>query len=269
MMLHEPTEAIVPLGAPVFRQPERGNGIGVLLIHGFSGSPYQMRNLGELLVAHGYAISIPRLPGHASQLQYFAKVRSEDWQRSVEESFQDLQGRGLRVVILGRSFGGVLALDYACAHPKSVLGCICIGTPAPLSTQVWLRRFLPVVRLVRKSVRKPWAKPEERETRIAQGRYVELPLSAVQQFLNIMATMTPKRLQELRIPTLFIQGSTDTAVAPASLAYYERYVTRGSNTVLPLDAVGHDAEQLHSNPQVRETILQFLEKCRQSEEIGD
>lgn len=264
-MLSEPSEHIVPLGQPQYYSPNTPNGVGVVVIHGFSGSPYQMRDLGKFLCGHGYTIVIPRLPGHASRLEYFARSTGDNWQAAVHASVVNLQGTCSTIVLIGRSFGGVLALRELLAHPTEIHSVICISTPAPLLQQRLQRFALPLLLMFKQRIAKPWAKEEERNERIAQGRYLELPIPAVQEYLNVLCSLRSARLDALAAPMLFIHGEQDDAVSPKSLSWYLRKLPPQSTESLLLKAAAHDAAFLHTNNALQQRIVDFLQKNSNSD----
>lgn len=257
-MLREPAEDIVPLGQPHVLTPDHPNGIGIVLVHGFSGSPYQMVNLGSMLVQKGYTVIIPRLPGHASNIEHFRHATVEDWKETVENAVRELTHKQLRVIVIGRSFGGVLGLDAVLSFPNEIIACVCVGTPAPLFPQRLQKIALPLIRLFRSSIKKPWAKPEESEARKQQGRYTELPLVAVAQYLRELCTMTHQRLHQIHVPVLLVHGTSDEAVSPKSLQYYEHALGSAKKRTLEMPSIGHDADQLHASQELQTTLFDFL-----------
>src|SRR4051812_37684120 len=86
--------------------PVRG---AVLLLHGFTGSPWEVRPLGESLAARGYHAFAPRLPGHGTSPEAMLYVTHLDWEREAERALHALQ-RFERVFVAGLSMGSLLAL---------------------------------------------------------------------------------------------------------------------------------------------------------------
>src|SRR5581483_10301797 len=86
---------------------------GALLVHGFTGSPFEMRLLGEHLAARGLAVEGPLLPGHRSTTAALAATGWRDWLAGVERAFEKLQSRAPRVAVCGLSLGGLLTLELA------------------------------------------------------------------------------------------------------------------------------------------------------------
>jgi len=96
--------------------------VGILLSHGFTGSPASMKPWAEHLAAQGYAVSVPRLPGHGTTWQDMNKTTWADWYGEVERAFEALANQVDTVVVCGLSMGGGLALRLAADHPDRVAG---------------------------------------------------------------------------------------------------------------------------------------------------
>src|SRR3712207_6381224 len=90
-----------------------GGSVGVLLCHGFTGSPRSMRPWGEYLGAAGLTVALPRLPGHGTTWQELGRTRWEDWYAEVDRELADLRRRCASVFVMGLSMGGTLALRLA------------------------------------------------------------------------------------------------------------------------------------------------------------
>jgi carboxylesterase len=117
---------------------------GVLLCHGFSGSPRSMRPWAEHLAADGFRVVLPRLPGHGTTWQELNQTRWEDWYGEVDRAFTNLRAQCERVFTCGLSMGGALAIRIAEQHGPAVAG-IAVVNPAIASTDLRIRA-LPVLR---------------------------------------------------------------------------------------------------------------------------
>ena len=96
-----------------FPDKKSANGQAALLLHGYTGSPHDMRYLGNRLRDAGYLVSIPRLPGHGTTRQDFNQTRAEDWLRRSLDAWLELQTFGLEQNLAGLSMGGILAAILA------------------------------------------------------------------------------------------------------------------------------------------------------------
>src|SRR5687767_7503545 len=94
-----------------------GGQVGVLLIHGFTASPTQLRLVGTDLHQRGLTVSAPLLPGHGTTLADLSKQHWQDWVRHVELALTDLKSRCSAVFVAGISLGSLLTLYLAAEHP--------------------------------------------------------------------------------------------------------------------------------------------------------
>jgi carboxylesterase len=124
--------------------------IGVLALHGFTGSPFEMRLLGEALAARGFAVEGPCLAGHHGSTRDLAATTWRDWVDSAEHALDALRARAERVSVCGLSMGGLVSLELARRHPKEVRAIALLSTALwlPESTQRFSRvtSLLPLVR---------------------------------------------------------------------------------------------------------------------------
>ena len=111
-------------GAEPFSAPGGPN--GALVVHGFTGTPQSMRGLAEAFAAAGYAVELPRLPGHGTSVDDMATTTFADWSAAVEQAYDELAGRCERVVVSGLSMGATLAAWLTVRHPE-IAGLIVIN----------------------------------------------------------------------------------------------------------------------------------------------
>jgi carboxylesterase len=217
----------------------------VLLIHGFTGLPHEMREFGEYLAGRGFRVYAPLLPGHGSSKEDMIKTGRADWIRGAEEGLMLLQNEGAEnVFVSGLSMGGTLTLYLGEKHPE-VRGLLPICGPVYLTD--WRLRFLlPVVRrftdyysaeladILDKSVLET---PVAREQR---RRYDKIPLPCVAELLTLIRE-TRERLSEIRQPILIAQARRDRVVPPSNADYIFRSVSSSVKRMLWLENSGHVA----------------------------
>src|SRR5438445_1896995 len=97
------------LARPFSLGPERAKQ-GALVVHGFTGTPFEVRLLGEALAGRGFAVEGPVLAGHAGTTSDLAASRWPDWVASAERALEKLRGRAERVGVCGLSMGALVAL---------------------------------------------------------------------------------------------------------------------------------------------------------------
>lgn len=103
--------------------------IGVAVVHGFTGSPASVRNVAEAMAAAGHHVEVPRLPGHGTTIDDMLSSEWEHWAEAVRDAYDALAERAERVVLVGQSMGGTLALRMAFERPGT-LGLVCINPVA-------------------------------------------------------------------------------------------------------------------------------------------
>src|ERR1700744_2339235 len=126
--------------------PHEGGRTGVLLCHGFTGSPQSLRPWAEYLAAAGLSVSLPRLPGHGPSWPEMARTRWEDWYAEVDRAFDELQAGCDEMFVMGLSMGGCLALRLAELRGAAVRGFVLV-TPS-ITADPKLFMLAPVLKLV-------------------------------------------------------------------------------------------------------------------------
>lgn len=118
----EPLRPPVRDALPIRIDPE-GAVEAVLLLHGFSGYPGEFRTLARALAAAGYAVAVPRLPGHGTSRRDFLAAKAEDWARRAYDAYLDLRAEYGTVHVGGHSMGALLAAAIAASFgaPRLIL----------------------------------------------------------------------------------------------------------------------------------------------------
>jgi len=111
------TAPVVPGAEPL---SVAGADRGVLVLHGFTGSPHSMRPLAESLADRGYAVELPLLPGHGTAVEDMIPTRWADWTAAAASAFDVLAARCSGVAVVGQSMGGGIASWLAERHPEVV-----------------------------------------------------------------------------------------------------------------------------------------------------
>ena len=104
------SQPVYPEAFPFFRD---GGSTAVLIIHGYLGSPYDVKYMAEKLFQNGYTVSVPRLPGHGTCRQDFINTGKTEWLDEVYKNYKELEKKYSEVVIAGFSMGGLLAINAA------------------------------------------------------------------------------------------------------------------------------------------------------------
>ena len=109
---------------------------GVLVLHGFTGSPQSMRPLAVRFAEAGHSVELPVLPGHGTTIDDLVPTRFDDWYQAAAAAYADLEARCQRVVVVGLSMGGTLATILAVEHEPAALVLINPQVAAPPETVI-------------------------------------------------------------------------------------------------------------------------------------
>ncbi len=216
-------------GAEPFLFP--GNRTGVLLIHGFTGSPAAMRGLGEFLNQNlGYTTLGIRLPGHGTQVDDLRRPAWRDWLTTVEDGLNLLRGLSDRIYIAGLSMGGVLTL--IAANRYQVHGVAALSTPYGL-TGDWRVHFMRPLSLFVPKFKKPAAVGNRAETSYAY--FVPHAIAEAAELAKLMQ----ERLPKINIPVLLIQSRGDKVIEPNALDLLSERIHTPRNETFWLERSGH------------------------------
>jgi carboxylesterase len=188
-----------------------GDRRGVLLVHGFTGTPFEMRFLGEHLAGRGYSVVGPQLAGHCGTPADLGCTGWRDWYASVERAFDELRGRVERVAVVGLSLGGLLSLELARQRGPEVVAVGALASPLWLDPWImrgirWLgRNRLLGTRTVPKWGGSDIADPELRGRNPATRG---MPLPALLSLLEVMETVR-QHLGDVAQPAFVAHGRKD------------------------------------------------------------
>ncbi|MET1007232.1 MAG: alpha/beta fold hydrolase [Propionibacteriaceae bacterium] len=204
-----------PEPAPVIPGAEAYHGgdgrVGVLLIHGFTGSPVSMRAWAEHLEADGFRVAVPRLPGHGTAWQDLVLTEWPDWYAVVDEEFRRLRDSCDQVFLCGLSMGGTLALLLAERRGAEIAGVVLVNAivttndKRALAVPV-LRAFVPTLEGISNDIAKPG---------VEEGGYDRTPLKPFHSMTKMWREVR-EHLDRVDQPLLIFRSVEDHVVDPSS-----------------------------------------------------
>ena len=235
--------------------------IGLLLAHGFTGSPASLRPLAELLAQRGFAVELVRLPGHGTHFRDMTSTRYEDWRGEVGEGLARLAARTERVIALGLSMGGTLVLDLVSEDPARAAGVVVINTPVLDRTGIlvklapFLEHLLPLVPASAAGLTKnDIAKPGMNEL-----AYSWVPAKAGSSFVRELPRIR-KQLPKLSCPILVAYSRADHSVPPENSQAILRALRAKDVTELPLERSFHVATLDYDLELIEERVTAFADR---------
>jgi carboxylesterase len=215
-----------------------GGPVGVLLIHGFTGAPPEMRLLGDSLHAQGMTVSGPLLPGHGTSVDDLNSCRWTDWLEHADNALADLRARCETVFVAGLSMGSLLTLQLAALH-LDVAGVV-VYSPA-LKIGEWRLYLSPVF----KYLFPKWPKSSGSDSFLTDPQahlrvwsYEEYPVFAAHELLKLTGK-TRHLLAQVTCPSLVIHSALDHATPPASAHYTFDRIGSVHKEIVTLQNSGH------------------------------
>ncbi|MFI6565716.1 alpha/beta hydrolase [Streptomyces sp. NPDC050534] len=238
-------------GAEPYRH--EGGEIGVLLCHGFTGSPQSLRPWAEHLAERGLTVSLPLLPGHGTRWEDMQLTGWQDWYAEVDRELRALRERCGEVFVAGLSMGGTLALRLAAKHGETVRGVMVVN---PANRMHGLSPYaLPVARhLVRTTA--GIASDIAKEGAVELG-YDRVPLHAAHSLRNFFR-LVDRELPQVTQPLLVLRSPQDHVVPPADSARILSRVSSRDVTEVVLEQSYHVATLDHDADRIFDESVAFI-----------
>ena len=228
---------------------------GVLLVHGFTGTPQSMRPWAEHLVTAGFTVSLPRLPGHGTHWRELNATAWTDWYAHADAAFAELRDRCERVFLAGLSMGGALCLRLAEQHGDAVAGLVLVN-PAIHITDPRMK-ILPVLKHLVPSlsaIGNDIADPAAREV-----GYDRNPLRALSSQTELWADVVAN-LNRVNQPLLVFRSEQDHVVDPSSLALLKEHVSSADAEFRTLTRSYHVATLDYEAPDIFAASVEFFRR---------
>jgi len=181
-----------------------------LLIHGFGGSPMEMKYLGEYLASKGITTHGVRLAGHATSPYDLEKTTWKDWYQSAVEGFEKLKDMGMKkIFVAGLSLGGLLTL-YLAENNKDIDGIITMSSPAAMDEMEF--RIIPIVDVFVDYVNLKMLGLEKKEFDLPHIQYDTLPMPAIRELIRF-SKIVEKDLSKVTAPALIVHSLRDKTIA--------------------------------------------------------
>jgi len=232
----------------------RGNQVGCLLIHGFTGTPQEMRRLGQFLNTQGWTVQGVLVAGHGTTEQELARTRWQDWTRSVSEAMDELAGSCRQTFVIGQSVGGALALHLASHFPVS--GVVAMATPLVTDLKLLcLARVVKAIRPYRKKGPSNILDPESLKTRVA---YQYWPNAGNEQIVRFCRHLRDD-LPEIRCPALLIHSRQDKTVSPEMMPRLYELLRSRQKTMVWLENSGHVVTEDYERDRVYALVSDLVQ----------
>ena len=230
-----------------------GSDVGVLLCHGFSGTPQSLRPWARRLADEGLSVRLPLLPGHGTAWQDLNLTRWEDWYAAASAALDELGARCRSVVVGGLSMGGAIAARLGAERGPDVAGLVLVN-PAFVSDDPKLKALAVIKHLMGSvaGIAGDIAKPGSVEL-----AYDRTPLRALHSLVQSWDA-TVHRLPQITQPLLLMHSRVDHVVPPRSSAMLLSRVSSRDVTEVVLENSFHVATLDNDADLIDKTSLEFV-----------
>lgn len=239
---------------------ERGRRIGVLLSHGFTGSPASMIPWAEHLAERGFGVSVPRLPGHGTSWQEMNRTGWQDWYGELERAFEKLESEHDHVVVGGLSMGGGMALRLAAERGREISGVMLVNAAVNLANKQLialpvLKRVLPSMPGIVNDIKKPGQD---------EHGYHRVPLRALAEMLSGWKHLR-EQLPSVTQPIIHFRSAEDHVVDPSSSRIIASKVSSRVVEERILENSYHVATLDNDAPVIFEESVEFIRRVATTE----
>ncbi len=230
MLEKKPKERIDDLLGPIGFIERKGK-VGVLLVHGLTGTPTEMKQFGKVIARQGFTVACPELAGHCATIEILTKTKWLDWYQSIETAFKSLKQECDQVFVVGLCMGSLIALLLAANLGSEVAGVILLSTTffydgwnVPKLKQKILLPFVlytPLKYFIQWQETAPYGIKDERvramvhavlENRDSEAAdkvgYFKIPATVILESVRLIK-FTKKVLKKVTVPTLIVHSTED------------------------------------------------------------
>lgn len=230
-----------------------GNEVGLLLTHGFLGTPQSVRFLGEAFAKLGYSVFAPRLKGHGTHYKDMEKTTHKDWFAEMEKGYLFLKERCSAVYVVGQSMGGALALWLANKYPE-IKGLVLINAALRVPSYDYL---------IGKTSPRYLAEgtPDIKCAGVEEVTYGKVSIRSVHELQEVMEK-TPAILPAIKHPVLCFKSIEDHVVPAECTDYIAEHIGSDQKEVVPLYNSYHVASMDYDKEIIIEKTHKYIQKMR-------
>lgn len=235
------------------------NGKGILLIHGWTTTSYELRRLGKYLNYYGYTVSAPLLRGHGTVPKDLEKVKWEDWLEDVELAYGELKKNCNNIYVGGTSIGSCLTIMLAKKYPE-ISGLLLLATPYKIRFEKILMPFSRMIKKIKNYHKKhypPTFGGVHTITRLISYQSYSMD-SAIETFELVKETR--RNIPFIKQPAFLIQSLSDHIVTKNSLEKIYKSIGSKIKKKKYLERAYHTFISDIKNESVFEEILEFLDE---------
>ena len=232
----------------------RGGEVGVLLIHGFTGSPAELLLLGKFLNCAGFTVLCIRLAGHGTDEKKLSRTTCDDWFNSVLDGYALLKSSCEKIIVVGHSMGSLLSLKLAAV--KNFDKLVTLSPPFFINDGFHIEKLPPRSECEGLFVVKPRRKLKNVPPAVNKT-YRKLPLVCVHEFLKLRDEVQ-EILPQIKTPMLIMHAQDDHTANFESAAFLAKSVASTQIELITVSKGGHLIPLTDGRDFIFEKILEFI-----------
>jgi carboxylesterase len=242
---------ILPGAEPFYAE---GSRTGILVSHGYTGSPQSMRYLAEGLARAGYTVALPRLKGHGTTPADMATSAASDWIADLNSALQWLQERCDTFFVTGLSMGGTLTLYMAGQYPGLFKGII------PINAVIFVNSpdMASLAYMAGVPAEIPGVGGDIKAAGVTELAYTVLPVATIKELMALMK-VTEELLPRITCPALIITSRQDHIVPPANAEYILNRIASEDKRILWLEDSYHVATLDNDKDRIVQESIAFIQ----------
>ncbi len=250
------SDELVFIDKPFYFSSE--NGRAVLLVHGWTTTPYELRRLGKYLHQKGYTVSAPLLTGHGTVPTDLENVSWRTWNKDVEKAYFELREKHKKIYVIGTSLGASLASILAGSNSE-IAGLVLMAMPYRLRTEMGIFLFARIILPFKKYYKKYYPPSFGSSSTVTRRiSYQTYPIRSVLEVLKL-AKFSRRVIGKITQPCFVMQSRADHIVAKKSLEKIFAKISSKIKKKKYLENAYHTFISDIENEHIFEDILGFLE----------
>ena len=213
--------------------------LGVYLIHGFSSTTYEVRELTKYLANQGYQVRADNLPGHATTIEDCNSTSYQEWFSFTEQKVASMYSNCDKVIVVGVSMGAVLALHLGTIFPLE--GIVAASAVFKFKNEFDVRVLTRLFHRFKKYIpKKSTFHPDQLKVlRSEFYGYTHYPLTAVNEMRKMIDKVKPQ-LSKISSPILLINSTVDQTALFKNHLIIKKLLTTKKLKTLILHNTGHN-----------------------------
>lgn len=256
---------------------DKNSDIGILLLHGFTGTPYEVKDLSVYLSSLGFTVYAPLMAGHGTSPEDLSKTTHLDWEASVRKAYIRLRNKTKKVFLIGNSFGSNMAFWLAKEFNNEQLGIVSLSAPIYLKYHNFILLRIYTYGWLRKYYRKPrrlytnlwaffkslWYKKnvEVKNTEfLGKADYNLIPVKSFREFIKFINKETIPNLKNINKPIFIAHAKNDLVVLPKSAEYIYNNIGSKKKDFFWFPHKGHIMTYDPNRQELFERIYKFIKE---------